>query len=533
MVELPTSGEALIQLLCDYGVDTVFGIPGAHTMDLYRGIAKTPMRHVLARHEQGAGFMADGYARATGQPGVCVLITGPGVTNATTPLGQAFADSRPMLLISSDNPTPTLGKGWGNLHEITDQQAVTAPLTALSVTAMSPADIPELIGRAFAIFESARPRPAHIAVPLDVMAMPPQGDWSPRKPPARPMPTPDELQSAAELLARSEQPVILVGGGAIEAHDKVTELAELLGAGVIASNAAKGVVPDSHPLSLSASLVRKATQDYLGEADVVLALGTELAETESFLERLPINGKLIRIDIDPDKINDRYPADIGLHGDASLTVAALLTALKETVGAGKDPTATIDAVRSRVNKEVSDIERQHQKLCGAIRRALPDDTMIFGDLTQLVYTASFALPVDRPRAWTCSAGYGPLGCALPMAIGAKLAMPNRPVAVIAGDGGFMFTVQELATAVELEQSMPIVIWNNDGLGQIRDDMKRLGIPAIGVDSLNPDFMRLAEAFGCQGLRPDSPEAFEAAVTRAFTTPVPTLIEVHQDADWLC
>ena len=303
-------------LLERYGVDTVFGIPGAHTLDMYRGIASSNIRHVLARHEQGAGFMADGYARASGRPGVCTLITGPGVTNAATALGQSFADSIPMLMLSSANATHTLAKGWGCMHEITDQQAVTAPLTAFSATALSPDDLPELIGQAFSRFATARPRPVHIAVPIDVLAAATDGEWSTRAGPARPSPAPEAIVAAAALLAHSERPVLYAGGGAVEAAGPLTELAEWLNAAVLSSNAGKGIVPDSHALSIGAGISRGPARDYIGRADVVLAVGTELAETDSFVERLQIAGKLIRIDIDPSKINDLYPADVGIQADA-------------------------------------------------------------------------------------------------------------------------------------------------------------------------------------------------------------------------
>jgi thiamine pyrophosphate-dependent acetolactate synthase large subunit-like protein len=529
-----TCGEALVRLLEQYGVDIVFGIPGVHTLDLYRGLANSNVRHVQARHEQGAGFMADGYARVSGRPGVCMLITGPGVTNAATALGQAYADSMPVLLISSVTPTYTLGKGWGCLHEITDQQAVTAPLTALSVTALASEDLPELVGQAFAIFESARPRPVHIAIPTDVLGMTTEGHWSPRIAPSRPRPDPAAVQAAAKLLAQAERPAIVVGGGAIGAGEHITAIAESIDAGIISSNAGKGVVPDSHYLNLSASIWRTATQDYLARADVILAIGTELSETDSFVERLALTGKLVRVDIDPGKINDLYPADIGIQADATATARALLTAINETIsakfrrGAGE----TIASVQQQVMAGLSPVEQQHATLLARLRKVLPEDAVVMADIAQLVYTGSFALPVEQPRCWHYPAGYCTLGCALPGAIGAKLAVPERPVIVLAGDGGFMFTVQELATAVELELSLPIIVWNNDGLGQIRDDMKIRDIPPIGVNSRNPDFVALARAFGCRGLRPDSPDMFEAAVAEALQAQVPTLIEVHEGAEWL-
>jgi 5-guanidino-2-oxopentanoate decarboxylase len=508
MATRTTCGEALVRLLEQYGVDTVFGIPGVHTLDLYRGIANSNVRHVLARNEQGAGFMADGYARVSRKAGVCTLITGPGVTNAATPLGQAYIDSIPVLLISSVNATHTLGKGWGCLHEITDQRAVTAPLTAMSATAFKPEDVPEFLGQAFALFQSSRPRPVHIAVPIDVLAQSTSGEWSARLAPARPGPDLAAVRAGASL----------------------PELAELLGATVIASNAGKGIVPDSHPLSLGTSLMLAGTRSHLAQADVVLAIGTELSETDSFIDRLDINGKLIRVDIDAGRTNDLYPATIGIQADAAATVNALLSALKETGASPKQN--DLDAVREQNNAKFSPVEQQHRRLLASLRNTLATDAVVMGDITQLVYTGTFAFPAEQPRCWYYPAGYCTLGCALPMAIGAKLAAPDRDVVVLVGDGGFMFTIQELATAAQLKQPLPIVIWSNSMLQQIHDNMVEWGIPPTGVDLTNPDFVMLANAFGCHGTRPDSLDAFETAVDEALRAQTPTLIEVQQGADWL-
>lgn len=523
-------GEALVELLEQYGVDTVFGIPGVHTLDLYRGIANSNVRHVLARNEQGAGFMADGYARISGKAGVCILITGPGVTNAATPLGQAYIDSIPVLLISSVNATHTLGKGWGCLHEITDQRAVTAPLTAMSATAFKPEEVPEFLEQAFALFQSSRPRPVHIAVPIDVLAQPTNGEWSARLAPARPGPDLAAIRAAASLLAQAKRPVILVGGGAIDSTGTMTELAELLGATVIASNAGKGIVPDSHPLSLGTSLMLAGTRSHLAQADVVLAIGTQLSETDSFIDRLDINGKVIRVDIDGARTNDLYPATIGIQADAAATVNVLVSALKET---GASPIQNdLDAVREQNNAKFSPVEQQHINLLASLRKVLAKDAIVMGDMTQVVYTGTFAFPTEQPRTWYYPAGYCTLGCALPMAIGAKLAAPDRDVVVLVGDGGFMFTIQELATAAQLKQPLAIVIWSNSTLQQIRDDMVGRGIPPTGVDFTNPDFVMLANAFGCHGTRPDSLDAFEAAINDALRAQTPTLIEVQQGANWL-
>jgi thiamine pyrophosphate-dependent acetolactate synthase large subunit-like protein len=449
-------------------------------------------------------------------------------------MGQAYADSIPVLFISSENPSHTLRKGWGCLHEITDQRAVTAPLTGLSATAMSPEELPELIGQAFSLFASRRPRPVHISVPLDVLAIRTRAEWAPRTAPTRPQPDAAAVRRAAQLLVDAERPAILLGGGAIEAAGCATELAEWLDAAVLCSNAGKGIVPDSHPLSLGASVALPPAQSFLARADVVLAIGTELSGSDSDIERLPIEGRLIRIDIDPAKINDLYPADLGIHADAGPTVAGLLAAVKEfAVGRSRDATrAALAAVRSEIDAQLEPAERAHSALLAALRETLPEDAVVFADATQLAYTGAIAYPTERPRSWLFPAGYCALGCALPGAVGAQLADPARPTTALAGDYGLQFTVQELATAVELGVSLPIVVWNNRGLQQIRDDMDLRDIPRVAVDPRNPDFAALARAFGARAEQPQSVDSFEKVVAEGLRAGAPTLVEVDADADWL-
>ena len=522
-----------MHLLGDYGVDAVFGIPGEHTLELYRGIESSGVRHVLTRHEQGAGFMADGYGRVTGRPGVCTLITGPGVTNCATPLAQAYADSVPMLLISSANRTESLGKGWGCLHELTDQRAVTAPLTAFSALVRTPEELPELIAQAFTVFHSRRPRPVHISVPIDLLGLPIEGDWTARPSPEKPVAPPAAIDDAAALLAGARRPVILVGGGAQDVGECVRRLCDRLGAAVISSNAGKGVVPESHPLSLGGGLITKAVRDYLETADVVLSIGCEISETDSFEDTLTINGKLIRIDLDPGKFNDLYPATVAVQGDAGPSVEALLRSLERTPsGPDKKTAESLAAVRERQTADFTDVERQHRTLLLSLRSLLPPDAVVFGDIAQLVYTGSAVMPTDLPRTWFYPAGLGTLGCALPGAIGAKIALPDRAVVVLAGDGGFLFTIQELATAVEEGLAIPIVLWNNDSLAMIRDGMVKRGIKQIGVNPKNPDFMKIADGFGCRVARPDSLASFASAAQTALQASVPTVIEVREGADWL-
>lgn len=527
-----TCGIVLIRLLEKYGVDTVFGIPGVHTLELCRGLDGSSIQHVQARNEQGAGFMADGFARISGRPGVCMGISGPGVTNALTAIGQAFADSIPVLMISSDAASHTLGKGWGALHEVPCLTDVTAPLTAMSATAMRPDDLPELIGKAFSIFASERPRPVHISIPLDVLAQSTDGDWEPVTLPDRALPNAAQIENAAKLLASAKRPMIYAGGGAVDAGQDLLRLAEALSAPVITSNAGKGSVPDSHPLVLGGGIVRPEIQNFISTADVVLAIGTELAETDSFVERLNITGKVIRVDIDPRKINDLYPADIGIIGDADAAAKALVETRINIEGSDPELSGEVGHLKKQILLDVTESERQHIKCLNVLREVLPAETVIAGDIAQLVYTGSFAFPVEAPRLWHYPAGFCTLGCGLPNGIGGKLALPDAPVLVLAGDGGVMFTIQELVTAAELRLSLPIIIWENGGLKQIQDDMKTAKIPLVGVTGMNPDFTALARSCGCLAVSAETAAQLKAQVKDALVADLPIVITVAEGSDWL-
>ncbi|HWU00672.1 MAG TPA: 5-guanidino-2-oxopentanoate decarboxylase, partial [Terriglobales bacterium] len=455
-------GTQLMYLLREYGVDTIFGMPGVHTLEAYRGIEGAGLRHIGVRHEQGAGFMADGYARVSGKPGVCLLISGPGVTNAATPIGQAYSDSQPMLVISSVAATGDLGMGRGRLHEITDQARVTEPLTAFSATALNPDQVHELVARAFALFNTARPRPVHISVPLDVLKM--TDERLPRcRHVARPgKPDAAAVTEAAELLRHAQRPMIIAGGGAIGAATQVVALAEKIGAAVIPTIAAKGIIPDNHPLALEATLERPATQTFIRTADVVLVVGSELAEPDLWRDDpLPLGGKLIRIDIDAETVTRDYTPDVAIQADAGTTLTAILWELShQETGTGFKGGDDIAAQRAAERALFTPLERKHVAVLEALRRALPEDGMVFCDMTQIVYTGYCFFPCTRPKSWFFPAGYGTLGFALPAAIGGQLAAPKRPTVVLVGDGGFLFTLQELATAVEQKLPLAIVLWNN-------------------------------------------------------------------------
>ena len=523
-----------MQLLAAYEVDTVFGMAGTMTVPLYRGIPAAGIRHVQCRNEQGASLMADGYARATGKPGVCTIIAGPGVTNAATGIAQAYCDSQPMLVLSGACATRTQGKGWGPIHELADQAAVTAGFTAFSAMVRYPEEVPELIARAYAVFRGSRPRPVHLSLPRDVLPETVEGGWKTRRAPSLPMPDPAAIEEAADRLAQAKRPLILVGGGAAGTRVALTAIAEHIGAAVLSTNAGKGILPESHPLSLGCSIVQRPGQEALADADVVLVVGSEVGMGDSFLPKLDISGEIIRIDIDPTELTSMYSAAVPIQADARAAMLALSSALARRKPAAQRSQGEVRVrdVLARNAASMTDLEKQHARVWKILRSVLPADAIVMGDATQIVYTGSFAMPMDMERCWYYSGTYCALGVALPMAIGAKIGAPHRAVIAVAGDGGFMFTVNELATAAEERLALPVIVWNNDALNAIVEQMDLQQVPRIGVEPKSPDFLQLAQSLGCHAFRAASAEHLAQSVRDALVADRPTLIEVRQDSPWL-
>jgi 5-guanidino-2-oxopentanoate decarboxylase len=529
-----TCGEAVMRLLSAYEVDTVFGMVGTMTVELYRGIARAGIRHVQCRNELGASLMADGYARATGKPGVCTIIGGPGVTNAATGIAQAYSDSQPMLVLSGATPTLTQGKGWGAIHELDDQAAVTEGFTAFSAMIRYPEEVPELMARAYAVFRASRPRPVHLSLPRDILPLLVEGEWKTRRAPSRPMPDPAAIMEAAGRLAAAKRPLILVGGGAVGTRDALTNIAERIGAPVLSTNAGKGVLPHSHGLSLGCSILQEASQQELAEADVVLLVGSEVSGGDHFLQKLDISGDVIRIDIDPLVLTAMYPAAVAIQADARAAMHALSCALagRNSAAQRSQGEGRVREILARNTAKMTKLERLHARVWNTLRAALPADAIVMGDASQIVYTGSFAMPMEMERCWYYSGTYCSLGVALPMAVGAKIGAPHRPVIAVAGDGGIMFTMNELATAAEEGLALPVVVWNNDALKEMVDQMDRRQIPRIGVEPKSPDFLGLAQSLGCHADRAASAEHLERSVREALLAQRPTLIEVREDSPWL-
>jgi acetolactate synthase I/II/III large subunit len=533
---MATCGEVLVKLLEGYGVEQVFGIPGVHTVELYRGLARSSIRHVTPRHEQGAGFMADGYARTSGKPGVCFIITGPGMTNITTAMGQAYADSIPMLVISSVQSRSQLGGGRGKLHELPNQSAMIAGVAAFSHTLMSAAELPGVLARAFALFQAGRPRPVHIEIPLDVLVE--NADALLGSKPisvARAGAAPSAIKQMTQLLACAKRPLILAGGGAIDAAPALTRLAETLGAPVALTINAKGMLPAAHPLLIGSTQTLVATRALVAEADVVLAIGTELAETDydvTFAGGFEIPGALLRIDIDPDQTVRNYTPHVALVADAQIATEALLAELDSK----ELPLRNTDWGSQRVARLWAELApswdaatRAQTLFLSTILETLPGAVMV-GDSTQPVYSGNLTLNLDHPRRWfNSSTGYGTLGYALPAAIGAWLGRGDgQPVVCLIGDGGLQFSLPELASAVEARTPIIVLLWNNQGYEEIKKYMVNRAIEPVGVDIYTPDFVGVAKALGCAAERIEGIEPLRNALLAASDRQGPTLIEIDQE-----
>ena len=534
---MATCGEVLVKLLEAYGVEQVFGIPGVHTVELYRGLAGSTINHVTPRHEQGAGFMADGYARTSGKPGVCFIITGPGMTNITTAMGQAYGDSIPMLVISSVQSRSQLGGGRGKLHELPNQSAMMAGVAAFSHTLMSAAELPSVLARAFALFQAGRPRPVHIEIPLDVLVE--NADALLASQPvniARPGAAPEAIKQMSQCLASAQRPLILAGGGAIDAAPELTRLAERLGAPVALTINAKGMLPSHHPLLIGSTQSLVATRALVAEADVVLAIGTELAETDydvTFAGGFEIPGALLRIDIDPDQTVRNYPPALALVADAKLAAEALLNDLAHlsprTVGWGM---SRVERLRNELANTWDAPTRAQTLFLQTVFEALPDAVCV-GDSTQPVYTGNLTFNPEQPRRWfNSSTGYGTLGYALPAAVGAWLGRranghAGGPVLCLIGDGGLQFTLSELASAVEARTPIIVLLWNNQGYGEIKKYMLNRDIEPVGVDIYTPDLVSAAKALGCTALAVEGEAQLRAALVSAAERQGPTVIEIDE------
>lgn len=532
-----TGAHATIAALRAHGVDTIFGIPGVHTLPIYDAMRADPgLRHVLARHEQGAGFMAEGYARAGGRVGVASVITGPGVTNIATPMADAYADSIPLLVIATSLPRATHGRPSGDLHELKDQLGVMASLAGWTRAVERAEEIPEALRDAFRTLRTGRPRGAYLQIPLDVLGQEATGTMPPPAPVVLKSPEAGLIDRAARILLGAERPLIVAGAGvtAAGANQALGRLAERLRAPVLLGAKSRDALPSDFPLAVAASgygLARELVE-LAARADAALVVGSKLGDQRTGHGRLPLPSTLIHIDIDPAEIGRRHAATVGIEADARLALEALLAALDgQRESAGRAAQAEeVGAVRRALEAAAVRSFGEPLAYLGAVREAMPAQGVIVADMTMLGYAAADSLPVLAPRTFIHAGELCTIGCGMPLAMGAAIAS-GRPALALCGDGGFLQTVGELATAVQEHIPVVAVVFNDHTYSAVKDEQRRRYEGRfIATDLQAPDYVALARAFGASAARATDPPALAAAIRTALAADGPTLIEVPLPPD---
>ena len=515
--------DVLVEGLVNWGVRHLFGMPGSHSTSIYDALARSgSIRTILTRNEQAGAFAADGSARVTGEPGVVCTTAGPGATNALTGVAECWADSIPILLLSGQVNSDAMDRECGNYHEI-DLEGIFRPVTAWCGTVRRVDRIPAFLGRAFQAMTFGRPRPTALFLPQDLMRSPCEISANLTNFPAPPIPSVPEsaIEKAAEILAGARRPIILAGGGALwsGASAAIEDLARCLNAPVITTLNGKGLLDERHPSSLGhARSVRSKT--VLPHADVMLAVGCRFTEVLTDWRRLPIPSRLIQIDLDPDQIGMNHPVELGLVADANAACRALVTVLNERAKPVGSSWGTLwDEARAARHP-------RPEWLIETLREVLPSDVPVFTDACEMGYRMQADWPSHGPRRFFYPSNYITLGWAYPAAIGAAVALGSRPVLSVSGDGGFVMTAQELATAVRYQLRVIALIHNDSTYGAIKNIQDRAHEGRhIDTDLNNPDFLKLAAAYGVPACPVRSAADLRVAIREALDRDGPSLIEV--------
>jgi acetolactate synthase-1/2/3 large subunit len=523
-----TGGEAIVSGLVAHGVDTVFGLPGAQIYGLFDAFQQAQLKVIGARHEQACGYMAYGYARSTGKPGVFSVVPGPGVLNAGAALLTAFGSNEPVLCLTGQVPTTFLGKGRGHLHEMPDQLATLRTFVKWADRIEYPDTAPTLVSRAFQEMLSGRRGPVALEMPWDVFTQRAEvGAAKPFDPFPAPQPDTERVKAAAALIAASKTPMIFVGSGAIHARDEILELAELIDAPVVAFRSGRGIVSNAHELGLTMAAAYKLWPT----TDRMIGIGTRLElPTMSRWPFRPDGLKSIRIDIDPSEMR-RFTPDTAVISDAKAGTSELLAAVRKN--GYKKTSGRRAAIREASAAALQEIQKVQPQMAylNILREVLPHNAIVTDELSQVGFASWYGFPIYEPRTFITSGYQGTLGSGFPTALGAKVANPDRPVVAITGDGGFMFGVQELATAVQFNIGVVVLVFNNNAYGNVRRDQReRFDGRVVASDLVNPDFVKLAESFGVGAARVTSPEGFRAALEKALADGGPYLISVEVPKD---
>ena len=527
-----SGGEALVRSLVSEGVEVVFGIPGIHMSGSVVALRDQPgIRLITTRHEQGAAHMADGYARASGKPGVAFVVPGAGVYNAAGGLATAYARSSPVLLIAGQIPRGNIGKDLGAVHEVAGQLDVMRPVTKWRRQVLTPREVPAAVSEAFRRMRSGRPRPVMIEMPPEAAVE--RDDVVLRKPApiSRIVPSREQLLEAAGVIARARLPLIFAGGGVAQsdAEESLVELAEATNIPVVTSSGGKGAISDRHPLSYGSCLGPRAERhemnqlyEVLQAADVVIGIGTRFSLGNPAGE----SSTLVNVNIDDTELTRIQANTIPLHGDAKATIEALLPVLIEA-GAGDRPSPAEAVLAARRLIAYHDIGLQEPQypILEAIRNSLPEDAFTVWDVTQFGYYARTHFQVHHPKTYIDSGYSFNLGFAFPTALGVKVARPDRPAVCVTGDGGFTFNAVELATAVQYGINATTIVFRDDSYGNVARDLAESFGGTYGTDLLNPDIVAFAESFGAVGMRANDPMDLETLLPLALERQAPVVIDV--------
>ncbi|MCH8350210.1 MAG: thiamine pyrophosphate-binding protein [Chloroflexi bacterium] len=529
-----SGSQALVGSLAREGVEVVFALPGVQIMDAFDAFFHEPsIRLVLVRHEQSAAYMADGYARTTGRPGVALVVPGPGALNATAALGTAYATSSPVLLVCGQIESYNLGKNRGALHEIGEQLDIFKHLTKWCDRATQVEEIPGMVHKAIEHLSTGRPRPVEIEIPWDVLPATADTDLPEVEVFAKQAPEPSQIRDAARLLSQAERPLIWAGGGAREADlsQELLELARALNAPVITTPEGKGAIPEDDPHSLGAFYYGHGP-GYLAlpQADVILAVGSRLHMSPSVPWSFQPHQKLIQIDADPEEVGRNFPLAVGITADGRLGLQGLLNELGGSIHASRWTNAEMTSIRQQTDSEIKEMAPLQVEIIETIRRELDDDAIMVAGTTDIGYWSHLAYPVLKPRSYLTPSYFATLGYAFPTALGAKVGNPNRQVVATIGDGGFHYAASELSTAVQEGINLVTLVFNNGMLGaSYNDQQSRYGGRTIGTELHNPDFAQLAEVYGALGIKLASREELGDALRSALKAQRPVVIEIPMPA----
>jgi len=519
-----TGAEALVDSLANEKVEVIFGIPGVQTMDILDAIYRhNKIRWITVRHEQSAGYMAFGYARTTGKEGVAAVVPGPGVLNTAGALGTAYAASVPVLLLAGQIESYNIGKNRGSLHEMDDQLEIFGPITKWSRRIAAVEDIPYGVHTAFREMRTGRPRPVELEIPLDFLPVSKDFALDQQELPEAPDIDKEKIHNAAAILGESEHPLIVAGGGVIssDASADLKQLAELLNAPVITTDEGKGSIREDHYLSLGSA--NSGAYTAIARADTFLVIGSRVAPRRN--QRLVQPGKtIIQIDIDPSEIGKNQPVKIGIEKDACQAIKLLIAELPDKCKSQwkKDELLKLKHETETKLKEAAPLQIS---ILRTIREQIGNGILV-PDVTTLAYWCQMAYPVYEPRTYLSSSYFSTLGYAFPTALGVKVGNPDKPVIALCGDGGFLYTATELATAVQEGMNTVTLVLNDNAYGTCEKIQRsRFDNRLIGTHLHNPDFARFAESFGAIGIKSQNVDELADALKSAVSETKPVVIEM--------